>query len=48
MICYNCISERFGLHYIDFADPERKRVPKASVEIFKGIAKLGKLTSTDL
>lgn len=30
-------SERFGLHYVDFNDPERPRIPKASALYYKKI-----------
>ena len=29
--------DRFGLHRIDFSDPERKRVPKKSANLYKKI-----------
>lgn len=32
-------SERFGLHYIDFTDPERPRVPKNSARYFASLIK---------
>lgn len=30
-------SERFGLHYVDFNDPEKLRIPKASALFYKKI-----------
>lgn len=30
-------SERFGLHYVDFDDPDRPRTPKASAAAFTAI-----------
>ena len=30
-------SERFGLHFVNFSDPERKRIPKASAAYFTSI-----------
>lgn len=30
-------SERFGLHYVDFNDPEKTRIPKASALFYKKI-----------
>ena len=32
-------TERFGLHYIDMNDPEKKRVPKASAKCYATIVK---------
>ena len=29
--------ERFGLHYVDFDDPNRPRIPKESSKYFKQI-----------
>lgn len=31
--------ENFGLHYVDFNDPARKRVPKDSAKFYKQIIK---------
>lgn len=30
-------SERFGLHYVNFSDPARQRVPKASAQYYATI-----------
>uniref|UniRef100_A0A914DBU3 Beta-glucosidase n=1 Tax=Acrobeloides nanus TaxID=290746 RepID=A0A914DBU3_9BILA len=30
---------RFGIHYIDFNDPELKRIPKASAKWYKMVIK---------
>ncbi|CAG2210420.1 LCT [Mytilus edulis] len=30
-------SERFGLHYVNFSDPERPRIPKASARFFRDL-----------
>jgi len=30
-------SERFGLHYVDFEDPDRPRTPKASAKFYTSI-----------
>ena len=30
-------SERFGLHYVNFSDPERPRTPKASARFYTSI-----------
>lgn len=30
-------SERFGLHYVDFNDPDKPRIPKASALFYKKI-----------
>jgi beta-glucosidase/6-phospho-beta-glucosidase/beta-galactosidase len=32
-------SEKFGIHYINFSDPKRERVPKKSAEFFKEFMK---------
>lgn len=29
--------EKFGLHYVDFNDPNRKRTPKASARFYKQV-----------
>merc|ERR1712136_719134 len=34
-------TERFGLHWVDFDDPERKRIPKESVACFREIIRNG-------
>ena len=36
---HNNFRERFGLHYVDFNDPERPRTPKASSKFIKNLAK---------
>lgn len=30
-------SERFGLHFVNFSDPSRPRVPKASARFFRDL-----------
>ena len=30
-------SERFGLHYVNFSDPDRPRTPKASARFFRDL-----------
>ena len=30
-------SERFGLHHVNFSDPERPRIPKASAKFFTSV-----------
>lgn len=30
-------SQKFGLHYVDFDDPERPRTPKASVAFYRSV-----------
>ena len=32
-------SERFGIHHVDYNDPERKRTPKASARFYKQLIK---------
>ena len=32
-------TERFGIHHVDFNDPERKRTPKASASYYAKIIK---------
>lgn len=36
-------TQKFGLHYVDFSDPSRKRVPKKSVKYFQYIIRERKL-----
>ena len=31
--------QRFGLHYVNFTDPNRQRIPKDSVTFFKKLVK---------
>ena len=32
-------TERFGLHYVNFTDPKRPRIPKASARFFRDLMK---------
>ena len=32
-------TERFGIHHVDFNDPERKRTPKASASYYAKVIK---------
>jgi beta-glucosidase/6-phospho-beta-glucosidase/beta-galactosidase len=36
-VCFSQNRERFGLHYVDFSDPERPRTIKESGKVFKEI-----------
>ncbi len=35
---YRFFREKFGLHYVDFNDPERPRTPKASAAFYNKLA----------
>ncbi len=40
-------SERFGLHYIDFNDPDRPRVPKDSAKYYASLVRKNEFTPED-
>ena len=34
--------EKFGLHYVDFDDPDKPRIPKASAKWYKQVRRIAK------
>lgn len=36
-------TEKFGLHHVDFTDPQRKRTPKLSAKVYSRICKLNRI-----
>lgn len=39
--------QRFGLYFVNFEDPEKKRTPKLSSRFFKNIIQTNRIPATD-